>query len=278
MKKLIYAIAGAFLASFGVSAQGIKTPSPSTTQTIKQEFALSSIELTYSRPNIKGRTIFGDLVPFGKVWRTGANAATKLTFGEDVKVGGIQVKAGTYVLYTIPNKDEWEIVLNKGLENWGVDGYKTEQDVARFKVKPIALPFTVETFTMQFENVQPAATDLHILWDKTLVSFPVTADIDGKIMSQIDKALNVDSKPYFQAASYYFEAGKDLNKALGWADKAIEQNAKAFWIYHLKAKIQAKLNDKAGAKATALKSIEYAKEAKNDDYVALNEKLIASLK
>lgn len=264
--------------SFGVSAQGIKTPSPSTTQTIKQEFALSSVELTYSRPNIKGRTVFGDLVPFGKVWRTGANAATKLTFGEDVKVGGVSVKAGTYVLYSVPNKDEWEIILNKGLENWGIDGYKTEQDVARFKVKPIALPFTVETFTMQFENVQASSTEIHILWDKTLVTIPVTADIDGKIMSQIDKALNVDSKPYFQAASYYLEAGKDLNKALGWADKAIEQNGKAFWIYHLKAKIQAKLNDKAGAKATALKSIEYAKEAKNDDYVALNEKLIASLK
>lgn len=278
MKKIFYAIVATVLVNFGVDAQAIKTPAPSTTQIIKQDFALSSIEIVYSRPNMKGRVVFGDLAPMGKLWRTGANAATKVTFGEDVKVGGVAVKAGSYVLYTIPNKDEWEVILNKGLNNWGVDGYKAEEDVAKFKVKPMTLPMNVETFTMQIADVMPASANIQIMWEKTAVAIPVTADIDPKISKSIETAMNVDSRPYFQAASYYFETGKDLTKALTWADKAIENNPKAFWIMHLKAKIQAKLGDKVSAKATALKSIESAKEAKNDDYVALNEKLIISMK
>lgn len=278
MKKLLFLIATVAITSFGAAAQAVKTPAPSPTQTIKQDFALSSIEITYSRPNIKGRTVFGDLAPFGKLWRTGANAATKVTFGEDVKVGGIALKAGSYVLYTIPNKDEWEVVFNKGLNNWGIDGYKVEEDAARFKVKPMALPTSVETFTIDIANVMPATADIHVLWEKTAIAIPVVADIDSKINKSIETAMNIDNRPYFQAASYYFETGKDLTKALAWSDKAIELNPKAFWIMHLKAKIQAKAGDKVGAISTAKKSIEVAKEAKNDDYVALNEKLIASMK
>ena len=278
MKKIFYAIVATVLVNFGVDAQAIKTPAPSTTQTIKQDFALSSIEIVYSRPNMKGRVVFGDLAPLGKLWRTGANAATKVTFGEDVNVGGVAVKAGSYVIYTIPNKDEWEVILNKGLNNWGTDGYKAEENVAKFKVKSMTLPMNIETFTMQIANVMPTSADIQIMWEKTAVAIPVTADIDSKISKSIENAMNLDNRPYFQAASYYFETGKDLTKALTWADKAIETNPKAFWIMHLKAKIQAKLGDKSSATATALKSIESAKEAKNDDYVALNEKLIASLK
>jgi hypothetical protein len=278
MKKIFYAIVATLLVNFGANAQAIKTPAPSTTQIIKQDFALSSIEIIYSRPNMKGRVVFGDLAPLGKLWRTGANAATKVTFGEDVKVGGVAVKAGSYVLYTVPNKDEWEVILNKGLNNWGVDGYKSEEDVAKFKVKPMTLPMNIETFTMQIADVMPASANIQIMWEKTAISFPVTADIDAKISKSIENAMTVDNRPYFQAASYYFETGKDLTKALSWADKAIESNPKAFWIMHLKAKIQAKLGDKAGAIKTANESILSAKEAKNDDYVANNEKLIASLK
>lgn len=278
MKKLFYAIIATALINFGANAQAIKTPAPSTTQTIKQDFALSSIEIVYSRPNMKGRTVFGDLAPFGKLWRTGANAATRITFGEDVKVGGVAVKAGTYALYSIPNKDEWEVILNKGINNWGVDGYKADEDVAKFKVKPMTLPMNVETFTMQIANVMPASADIQVMWEKTAIAIPVTADIDTKIAKSIESAMTVDNRPYFQAASYYFETGKDLSKALTWADKAIELNPKAFWIMHLKAKIQAKLGDKVAATKTANESIASAKEAKNDDYVALNEKLIASMK
>ncbi|MET3126716.1 tetratricopeptide (TPR) repeat protein [Arcicella rosea] len=278
MKNFIISILAIFTLNTSLNAQGIKTPAPSPTQTIKQDFALSSIEITYSRPNIKGRVVFGDLAPFGKLWRTGANAATRVTFGEDVKVGGVALKAGTYVLYTIPNKEEWEVIFNKGINNWGIDGYKAEEDVAKFKVKPNALAKSIETFTIEIANVNPSSAEIEISWEKTSVSIPVTADIDGKISKAIETAMTVDSRPYFQAASYYFETGKDLNKALAWADKAIEQTPKAFWIMHLKAKIQAKLGNKAVAIETAKKSIELAKEANNMDYVALNEKLIASMK
>lgn len=275
MKNLFLALA--LLVSFGAAAQGIKTPSPSPSQTLKQEFALSSIEINYSRPLVKGRKIFGDLVPYGKMWRTGANGATKITFGEDVKVGGVAIKAGSYALYSIPNKAEWEIIFNKGINNGGLSGYKTEEDVARFKVKAETLPFSIESFTIDIADVKANTASIDLLWDNVLVQIPVEADIDSKIMSQIDNALKTDSRPYFQAASYYFDNGKDLKKALEWANKAVEAQPEAFWVAHLKAKIQAKSGDKAGAKATALKSIALAKEAKNDDYVALNEKLIATL-
>jgi Protein of unknown function (DUF2911) len=278
MKKILLGLSLALALQFNTNAQAVKTPAPSPTQTIKQDFALSSIEIVYSRPNAKGRTIFGDLVPFGKLWRTGANGATKLTFGEDVTVGGMPVKAGTYALYTIPNKDEWEVVINKGANNGGTGGYKTEEDVARFKVKPSALPMSIESFTIMIGNTQASSADIQLLWDKTLVVIPVKAEIDSKIMKQIDTAMNVDSKPYFQSAGYYFDNGKDLAKALEWASKAVDAQPKAYWVAHLKAKIQAKMGDKAGAIATATKSMELAKEGKNDDYVALNEKLIATLK
>ncbi|MGX7687240.1 DUF2911 domain-containing protein [Flectobacillus roseus] len=277
MKKILLTFVAA-AAIMTAQAQGIKTPAPSPTQTIKQDFALSSIEVNYSRPNMKGRTVFGDLAPYGKLWRTGANAATKVTFGEDVTVGGVAVKAGTYVLYTVPNKDEWEVIFNKGLGNWGIDGYKKEEDVARFKVKPVALPSSVETFTIQLGNVTPATADIQVSWEKTQINIPVIADIDAKISKSIETAMNVDNRPYFQAASYYFEAGKDLKQALAWTNKAIENSPKAFWMVHLKAKILAKMGDKAAAVTAANQSIALAKEAKNDDYVALNEKLIATLK
>jgi len=261
-----------------LQAQTLKTPSPSPLQVIKQDFALSFIEISYSRPDMKGRQIFGKLVPFGEMWRTGANKATRVSFGEDVKVGGNAIKAGDYALYTIPNKDEWEVILNKGVNNGGTAGYKKEEDVVRFKVKPMSIHESVRTFTIQIENVSSSACEIHIMWDKTAISIPVLADIDSKIMTQIDDALNKDNKPYFQSANYYYENGKDLKQALTWVNKSIEANPDAFWMLHLKAKIQAKSGDKFGATESAKKSIELAKKANNNDYVRLNEDLIAGLK
>lgn len=275
LKKLITVAAFAICISAG--AQQIKTPAPSPTQTIKQDFGVSSLELTYSRPNMRGRKIFGDLVPFGKVWRTGANAATRIKFADDVVIGGTQIKAGDYVLYTIPNPNEWEVIINKGINNWGIDGYKQEEDVARIKVKPTKLNDAVETFTMQFENVKAGSTDLNIMWEKTAVTVPINTDIDSKVMAQINNAMNKDNRPYAQAAAYYLETGKDLNQAVIWYDKAIEQNPKAYWIYHQKANALAKLGRKDEAKTTAQKSMELAKAQNNQDYVTLNEKLLAEL-
>jgi len=264
-------------AVFFASSQTLKTPQPSPTQTIKQDFGISSIELIYSRPGIKGRKIFGDLVPWGKVWRTGANSATRIKFSDDVTIGGQTLKAGEYAIYTVPNEKEWEIIINKGSENWGTD-YKQEDDILRVKASPVKLESPIETFTMQFANVKPNSADLQIMWDKTLVSVPITTDIDQKIMAQIDNVMNKDTRPYFSAAMYYMETGRDLNQAVAWFDKAIEQNPNAYWVYHQKANALAKLGKKDEAKVTAQKSMDLAKAQKNDDYVKLNEKLLESLK
>ncbi|MBA2561725.1 MAG: DUF2911 domain-containing protein [Chitinophagaceae bacterium] len=275
MKKIFLALS--CIAAMASSAQ-LKMPAPSPTQTIKQDFGLSSIELTYSRPGMKGRKIFGDLVPYGEMWRTGANAATRIKFGEDVTIGGQAVKAGEYALYTIPNQNEWEIILNKGVTNGGLNGYKKEEDVTRFKVKPTSLPAPVETFTMEIGEIKPSSSELQLKWENTAVKVPITTDVDTKVMGQINDIMNKDNRPYFQSAMYYIESGKDMKQALAWFDKAIEQNPKGFWIYHQKANALVKMGKKDEAKIVAQKSMDIAREEKNDDYVRLNEKLLATLK
>jgi len=265
--------------SFSVTAQQLKVPAPSPLQTLKQAFALSDITIEYSRPSIKNRVIFGDVVPFGKTWRTGANQTTKITFGEDVKVEGNPVTAGTYGIYSVPNKDSWDIMLYKDLTLAGnVAEYKAENEVLRFKVKPSALSSKVETLTFNVADVTPSSANIELLWEQTRVAFSVVADIDSKIMKNIESSVVKDSKPYFQAASYYYETNKDLKQALGWVDKAIEQNPKAYWVVLLKAKIQAKLKDNKAAITTAEQVVALAKEDKNDDYVKMAEKLIAEAK
>lgn len=256
----------------------MRTPAPSPTQTVRQDFALSTVELSYSRPAVRSRKIFGDLVPYGAVWRTGANQATTITFGEDVTVGDKKVPAGKYGLLTIPNTGEWTVIITKQLDVTGPAAYKQDQDVARISVPSNKLPFAIESFMMAFDNIRPSSMDLVILWDRTSVSVPIKSDVDTKVMAQIDNIMNKDNRPYFNAAMYYVDNGKDLNKALTWFDKAIEQNPKAFWVYHQKANALAKLGKKQEAITSANKSIELAKEAKNDDYVALNQKLLSTLK
>jgi hypothetical protein len=278
LKSFSIAIATVALTSTTLNAQ-LKVPAPSPSQTVKQAFALSDVSVDYSRPSAKGRVIFGDLVPFGKLWRTGANGSTKLTFGEDVKVEGNAVKAGTYALYTIPGKDSWEIILYKDLTMGGnVADYKKEDDVAHFTVKSKSLNDKVESFTINFADVTSSTLNIELTWEKTSVSIAVVADIDSKIMKNIESNVINDNRPYFQAASYYYENDKDLAKAAEWVDKAIAANPKAFWIVMLKAKIQVKQKDSKGAVASAEKVITIATEAKNDDYVAQAKKLIAENK
>ncbi|HET7898541.1 MAG TPA: DUF2911 domain-containing protein, partial [Flavisolibacter sp.] len=191
--------------------------------------------------------------------------------------GGQPLKAGEYALYTIPGENEWEVIINKGSANWGTD-YKQEDDIIRVKAKPVKLNDAVESFTMQFDNVKPTSSDLKMMWEKTAVAVPITVDIDTKIMAQIDNIMNKDNRPYFNAAMYYLETGKDLNQAVAWFDKAIQQSPNAYWVYHQKANALAKLGKKNEAKEAANKSMELAKTQKNDDYVKLNEQLLASLK
>ncbi len=267
------------LISLSLHAQQLKTPAPSPLQTIDQAFALSNIKIEYSRPGVKGRVVYGDLVPYGKIWRTGANNSTKITFGDDVKVEGMALKAGTYALYTIPNKDSWEILFYKDLTLGGnTNDYKTADEVLRVKVKPSPMAAKTETFTINVADITPTSANIELLWEMTRVAFNVTTEIDEKVLKNIETALEKDTRPYYQAANYYYENNKDLNKAFQWVNLAIEQNPKAYWIYHLKAKIQMKMKDSNGATASAEKSMALAKEDKNDDYVKLNEKLIREAK
>ena len=270
MKKIL--LLAAALCSINAFSQ-IKMPAPSPTQKITQDFGIGSIELTYSRPSIKGRSLFkenSDLGPLGKLWRTGANAATRIRFSDNVMIGGKLLDSGSYVLYTIPAKDYWEIIFNKGLTNSGTDGYKESEDVHRFKIKADKMNGDVETFTMQFANVLAESCELHLMWGTTLVKIPISVNVKDRIRAQVEKALStspVNPATYQAAATFYYEWDKDLNKALPNINKAIKANPKAFWLYLSQAKIQRDLGDKASAKTSAEKCIELATEAKNADYV-----------
>lgn len=260
-------------------AQKITVPAPSPLQTLTQKFGLGDVTVEYSRPFAKGRTIFGEIVPYGKVWRTGANGTTKITFTDNIKIEGKEVKAGTYGLYSIPNKEYWEVMLYSDLTlNGNVAEYKAENEVARFKVKTTKTAVKVESFTISVGDVAPTEATLSLMWENTAVSLKLTTDIDARVMKSIDESIKSEKPEYFRAAGYYFENGKDLNQALTWVNKATDENPKAFYMFLLKAKIEYALKDKAAGKASAEKTIALAKEAKNDDYVALANKLIADNK
>lgn len=280
MKKLW--MLAATLCSLTGFAQ-VNMPQPSTTQKLTQVFGMGTIEVTYSRPNINGRSLMkdnSDLAPLNKLWRTGANAATRLKFTDNVTIGGKTLDTGSYVLYTIPGKDNWEVIINKGLNNWGTDGYKEAEDVVRFKVKTDKAAAATETFTMQIANVGNETCELQLIWGTTLVRIPVSTNVKDRLRAQIEKALGaekVNPGVYQAAANFYFEWDKDLNKALVNASKATEANPQGFWLFLLKAKIQKAMGDKVGAKTSATKCAEVATEAKNDEYVKLANELIKSL-
>ena len=277
MKKIL--LSTIVLASFAfLSTAQVKMPAPSPTQTVKQEFGIGSIELTYSRPSAKGRKIYGDLVPYNKLWRTGANAATKIVFSEPVEIGGKKLDSGTYVLYSIPGEVSWEVILNKGLQNWGIDGYKESEDVVRFNVIPRKMKTKLESFTMEFSDVKPESVMLDIKWEKTGVSIPIVANFKDKVRAQIEAAMKTDKKPYWAAAQFYNEYVGNLPMALENVTKAIEGNKEAFWMWIYKAKIQKAMGDKTGAMESSKKSMELATAAKNDDYVKMNKDLQKSLK
>jgi len=275
MKKMMIYIAAVLFCSSSVYAQDLKLPSQSSSQTVTQEFGLGTIKLSYARPSVKGRKIFGGLVPYNEVWRTGANSATLLNFSDEVKIEGNTLPAGEYGLFTIPGETEWTIILNKDSKQWGAYEYKKENDVLRFKVKAVKLPGKKETFTIGFEDVLPTSCKLTLAWDNVLVPVRLTTDVDGRVMADIEEAMKGEKKPYFPAAAYYFENGKDLKKALEWVTTADTANPKAPWVKLLKGRIQLKMGDKKGAAATAEAGLKVAKEINNPEYVRLHTNLLA---
>jgi hypothetical protein len=279
MKKIF--LIAAILTTMAVNAQ-IKMPAASPTQTISQDFGLGKLELTYSRPSIKGRQLFkenSELAPLGKVWRTGANAVTKLKVTDAIAIGGKSLDSGSYAIYTIPGKTEWTIIINKDAAKWGTE-YVEGDDVFRVTVPAEKMKESVETFTFQFANIKAESCELHLMWGTTAVSIPITTNIKDRIRSSVEKALsadNVNGNIYQAAASFYFEMDKDYNKALTNASKASAANPKAFWLLLLKARIEKEMGNKADAKTDAEKCIAVATEAKNDDYVRMSKELISKL-
>ena len=273
MTKFYKYIAIALLAavSLNSNAQAPRIPEASSTQTIIQDFGLGKVTITYSRPNVKGRVIFGGINPWGQVWRTGANAATTITFSENVIMEGHSVPAGTYSLFTIPEKDEWTVILNKTAKQWGAYSYKEADDFLRFTVKPVYLAEKRETFTMQFTNATTKTMDLHIVWDHTAVAIGLHTDDDAQIMANIDVLMSGQHKPYFNAIQYYYENDKDMNKALAWTMEAQRSDPKGPWYKLWEARIRLKMGDKQGAIRAAQDGINLAKESKDGEYMRLNQ-------
>ena len=277
MKKLIFSFLLSVACSFGALAQ-IQTPAASPEQTLTQSVGLSSVTVQYSRPAMRGRTIFGDLVPLDKLWRTGANKNTLVTFESDATVGGSPLKAGTYALYTVPSKDEWTVYFYTDTENWGLPKPWDENKIAAvYNVKAQSLDTSVESFTITIDKVTDSGAHLTLSWENMSVAIPFGFDTGSAVMQTIERTMNGPAAgDYYQAAVYFLNADKDINKAKTWIDKAIAISEKpAYWYYRQKALIYAKSGDKKGAIAAAERSMELAQAAGNQDYVAMNKKSLA---
>ncbi|MBW7867223.1 MAG: DUF2911 domain-containing protein [Brumimicrobium sp.] len=259
MKKIFLTLSIALGLMTTQYAQDFHLPAPSPSININQQFSTSFIGLNYSRPAVKGRIIFGDLIPFGQVWRTGANAATKVSFGEDVIIGGKTLPKGEYALYTIPQEKKWTILFNKGTKNWGSAGYKEADNILSVEVNVLPLNEIQENFTITLENISENSADLELIWEKTKVILPIKADNHQAIIKYFDKELKGKNPPYADAAKYYLANDYQLDLALEYADKAIKQNPQAFYLFWTKAQIQEKLGKHEEAVESAKKAAEIAK-------------------
>ncbi|MBY5957685.1 DUF2911 domain-containing protein [Membranicola marinus] len=281
MKNLFYLMLMTCICIFTahpLTAQ-VQAPSASPTATLKQDVGLTDIEITYSRPGVKNRTIFGELVPYDQFWRTGANATTKVSFGDDVMIGGKQLKKGTYSLFTYPGEKEWTVIFSHAMNLPGADGYDKSNDAARIQIKPETLPHKVETFTIGVGNIRNNTATIDLSWENTRVSIPVSLNTDEKVFASIDQVMNGPSSgDYYTASGYYLATGKNLEQAHEWASKAVEMtDAKFPWFIYNKAQIEAELGKKDEAEKTAKQGISAAKAMGNDHYVMLHEKLIEKL-
>lgn len=261
------------------------TPAASPAATVSTVVGLTDVKVEYSRPKLKGRQIFGEgdkfLHPFGKIWRTGANAGTVITFSDDVKFGGADVPKGKYLILTIPGATDWTVILYKDVALGGnVGDYNQSNDQTRAVVKSEKTASKVEAFTIEITDLSADSktANLNLMWENTSVKVPIVVDFDKKVQASIDANTKVSPNNLYAAASYYLETGKDLKQALEWCSTAAAARPTAYWIMHTKAKIQQALGDKAGAAVSANASKAEAEKAKDGTYVKMNDDLIKSLK
>lgn len=262
----------ALLTGFSLTAQNLKTPTLSPFTEITQEVGLTNIALTYARPSAHGRAVFGELVPYGEVWRTGANAATKLTFTEDVRIGGHELPAGTYALYTIPERGEWTIIIHKKTDMRSIAGdqVKPENDAFRFKARPFPLREKVETFTIQFTDITTNSCQLQLSWENTGVKFPIEVPVDSKIEAQLAELMadpeKVSHQTYFLAAEYYLHNQKDQEQAIKWIDAALAKSPENARYGLLKSKIYAAQGKRQMAAEMVKSAHEWANATNNTNY------------
>ncbi|BDB55218.1 hypothetical protein GENT5_15230 [Flavobacterium ammoniigenes] len=276
MKKIIVVLA-VFMSQFAVQAQ-IKTPQASPRAIVSQMVGLTEVELNYSRPGAKGRPVFGNLVPFGKLWRTGANENTTISFSDDVIIDGKTLKKGKYALYSVPRIESWDIIFYTATDNWGLPQEFDETKVAlRTTVKEEALSKPVESLTINISGLDTSSAYLEIFWENSFVALKFEVPTQKTAMASIEKVLNGPSaNDYYSAANFLFQTNTDIAKSLVYVNKSLELSKdKPFWFLRLKSLIQAKQGDKSGAIETAKLSLEAAEEAKNQDYVKMNRDSIA---
>jgi len=275
MKKTLFTLF-TFALSIGVYAQ-VKAPQPSPSSKIEQVVGLTDISLEYSRPSMKGRKIYGDLVPNDKLWRTGANKNTQITFSDDVKVDGKELKKGSYAIFTKPGKENWEIMFYSDTENWGTPKKWDDAKVAaKIDVKAKKIPFKVETFTFMFSDFTMDSSLLNMIWEETEVSFKIEVPAKKATLASIEKTMaGPSARDHYQAAVFYKDI-KDMDKAKTHIDKAIAGSKKpAFWMVRQQSLIYAASGDKPGAIKAAKTSLELAEKAGNADYVKLNKDSLA---
>lgn len=275
MRKLL--LGALFVAGCLTATAQVETPQPSPESTIQQKVGLTDFTVNYSRPSVKGREVFGGLVPYGEIWRTGANGSTDIEFTTDIKFNGKEVKAGKYSIYTVPNKDAWKVMLYKNTELWGAPGDKfNQEDVAvETTVKP-RKNSAVESFTIGFDHLRNNSAHLTMAWDDVLVAVPVEVDARTLVDKSIEKTLaGPGANDYFNAAKYYFEEDLDLDKAHKWVSKAIELRPDAFWMMKVKSEIEAKQGKYKTALKTARASLKLAEKAKYKPYIKMNKENIA---
>ncbi|MFT7171769.1 MAG: hypothetical protein ACI80K_004923 [Paracoccaceae bacterium] len=286
LTAVLLASLGSLVALSSVGQDGeaapLEFPDASPAATLTQRVGVTDVEVSYNRPSMNGRKIFGGLQPFGEIWRAGANAATKVTFSGDVVFGGAEVPAGSYSLFAMPGQDEWTVILNTVADQSGAYGYKKSEDQVRVQVKPMTLSQPVETLAIGFMDFASGAATLYLEWETTRVPVRIDTKIAESMGPRIEAAMAADGEhPYFAAAMFYYDNDLDMDKAAAWIDEAVKANPQAFWISYRKGLILEKKGDNAGAIMAAKASLAQAQKASGAvkiEYVRLNETLIARCK
>lgn len=276
-------VVAAVLPIYAAAQSALKFPAPSPSATVKQVVGLTDVEIVYARPAMRGREVFGGLVPFDEIWRTGANAATTVSFSGPVEFGGTMIPAGTYALFSVPGKMAWEVILSSNTKQWGSYEHDAKDEVARVKVMPMKTASTVESLTLSLDEVDADAATLNIAWENVRVPILVVADTKAELLPKMEAlmASDAEKKPYFQAAMYLYAKGVNLEKAAQWIGKAAAAQPDAIWISYRQGLVLEALGDKAGAMEAAKKSLTGAKKMEGEistEYIRLNQTLIARLK